>query len=79
MVSSSQICYATILLLSIFAAWPIRFSPRATSSLDEWIATQTPNALNGILNNIGADGSMVSGVYEGVVIASPSKYDPDCM
>lgn len=35
-------------------------------------------ALKGILKNIGADGSAVSGASAGIVVASPSKSDPDC-
>ncbi|KAJ9492467.1 hypothetical protein VN97_g756 [Penicillium thymicola] len=37
----------------------------------------TAGALKGILNNIGADGSAVSGASAGIVVASPSKSDPD--
>jgi glucoamylase len=35
-------------------------------------------ALQAILNNIGVDGSAVSGASAGVVVASPSKSDPNC-
>ncbi|KAJ5961553.1 hypothetical protein N7501_006494 [Penicillium viridicatum] len=34
-------------------------------------------ALKGILKNIGADGSAVSGASAGIVVASPSKSNPD--
>ncbi|CAG8310222.1 unnamed protein product [Penicillium nalgiovense] len=40
-------------------------------------ADSKPAALQAILNNIGADGSAVSGASAGVVVASPSKSDPD--
>ncbi|PGH00556.1 hypothetical protein AJ80_09162 [Polytolypa hystricis UAMH7299] len=48
----------------------------ATGSLDAWLAIETPFALNGIFENTG-DGSRQDGVDEGIVIASPSKEDPD--
>lgn len=38
----------------------------------------TAGALQAILNNIGADGSAVSGASAGIVVASPSKSDPNC-
>ncbi|CAI7572282.1 unnamed protein product [Penicillium glandicola] len=39
--------------------------------------SETTIALQGILNNIGADGSSVSGASAGIVVASPSQTDPD--
>lgn len=38
----------------------------------------TAGALQSILNNIGTNGSAVSGASAGIVVASPSKTDPDC-
>lgn len=52
--------------------------PLATRSLDDFLATENPIAFQGILNNIGASGAYSEGVNPGVVIASPSKQDPDC-
>lgn len=52
--------------------------PRASGSLDQWLATETPYALQGVLDNIGADGAKAAGAKSGVVIASPSKSNPDC-
>ncbi|KAH9820671.1 family 15 glycoside hydrolase [Melampsora americana] len=40
--------------------------------LDQWIETQTNISWNAMINNIGVNGS-----YPGVVIASPSTYEPD--
>lgn len=57
----------------------INLEPRATGSLDSFIATESPIALQGVLNNIGADGADASGASAGVVVASPSKSDPDCV
>lgn len=46
--------------------------------IDAFIQTETPIALQGILNNIGPDGSLVQGASAGIVVASPSNVDPDC-
>lgn len=51
---------------------------RATSSLVSFIASEGPIALNGVLNNIGSGGALAPGVEAGLVVASPSKSDPDC-
>lgn len=54
-------------------------TPRATGSLEAWIATESPYALQALLDNIGADGAKVKGAAAGIVVASPSKNEPDCM
>ena len=46
--------------------------------LDSFIAAERVIALQGVLNNIGADGSKVQGASDGIIVASPSKSDPDC-
>ncbi|KAL1969255.1 hypothetical protein VTN77DRAFT_9447 [Rasamsonia byssochlamydoides] len=56
---------------------PARVAARATGSLDSFLATETPIALQGVLNNIGANGADVAGASPGIVVASPSKSDPD--
>jgi glucoamylase len=56
----------------------VAVEPRATGSLDSFLATETPIALQGILNNIGANGADVAGASAGMVVASPSKQDPNC-
>lgn len=55
-----------------------RYPMYKRADVDSFINSQTPIALEGVLNNIGADGSLVSGASSGVVVASPSKDDPDC-
>lgn len=55
-----------------------QLSPRATASLDAWLATETTVSLNGILNNIGASGAYAKSAKNGVVIASPSTSNPNC-
>ncbi|BDD58087.1 hypothetical protein MAP00_003394 [Monascus purpureus] len=52
-------------------------SSAASDSLDSWLARETPYALDGILNNIGPDGAKAVGAVSGVVVASPSKSNPD--
>ncbi|KAJ5178483.1 Six-hairpin glycosidase [Penicillium coprophilum] len=51
--------------------------PRQEADLDGFIKSESTLALKSILSNIGADGSAVSGAGAGIVIASPSKSDPD--
>jgi glucoamylase len=51
---------------------------RRQSGLDGFIQSESSVSLQGILNNIGPDGSAVSGASAGVVVASPSKTNPDC-
>ena len=52
--------------------------PRATGSLDTWLATETTVAKNGVLNNIGSTGAHAASAKPGIVIASPSLSNPDC-
>lgn len=49
-----------------------------STSLEDFISTETPIALQGILDNIGPNGTNAWGASDGIVIASPSKSDPDC-
>ena len=51
---------------------------RATDSLASFLASEGPIALQGVLNNIGSRGALAPGVEAGLVVASPSKADPDC-
>lgn len=59
-----------------FARAPV--AARASGSLDSFLATETPIALQGVLNNIGPNGADVAGASAGIVVASPSRSDPDC-
>lgn len=67
----------TLLSLAVPSVW-VQFEERATRSLDSFIATESPVALEGVLNNIGSAGAKVMGAGSGLVIASPSKTNPDC-
>ena len=51
---------------------------RATGTLTSFIAAEGPVALQSVLNNIGSRGSLAPGVQVGLVVASPSKANPDC-
>lgn len=50
---------------------------RQSNDLENFISRESPTALQGILNNIGANGSRVEGASSGIVVASPSKLDPN--
>lgn len=52
---------------------------RSASSLATFIASEGPIALQAVLDNIGSGGAMAPGVEAGLVVASPSKANPDCM
>ncbi|KAL9600100.1 MAG: hypothetical protein Q9179_003331 [Wetmoreana sp. 5 TL-2023] len=62
--------------LAVPSIW-LPLSERATGSLDTFIASESPVALQGVLNNIGSTGAKAVGVDPGLVVASPSKTDPD--
>ncbi|KAF8443015.1 glycoside hydrolase family 15 protein [Boletus edulis BED1] len=47
------------------------------SPVDTYIATESPIAKAGLLANIGSSGSLSSGAYPGIVIASPSTTNPN--
>ncbi|EDN03716.1 glucoamylase precursor [Histoplasma mississippiense (nom. inval.)] len=56
--------------------WPIQ-RPLLTNPLDAWIAKESSYALQALLANIGAEGAKAKGAVAGIVVASPSKKDPD--
>ncbi|KAL0256741.1 glycoside hydrolase 15 protein [Diplodia seriata] len=47
------------------------------SDVDSFISTESPIAYAGVLANIGDDGANAAGAAAGVVVAGPSKSDPD--
>ncbi|KAI0090795.1 Six-hairpin glycosidase-like protein [Irpex rosettiformis] len=49
----------------------------SSSTVDSYIANQSPIAKRKLLDNIGPSGSTCHGAKAGVVIASPRTYDPD--
>ncbi|KAI0686282.1 glucoamylase [Cytidiella melzeri] len=48
-----------------------------SSSVDSYVATESPIAKAGLLANIGPSGAKSSGAKAGVVVASPSTTNPD--
>ena len=48
------------------------------SDLGRYIKKQSDVSIQGVLANIGADGSRAQGAAPGAVVASPSRSDPDC-
>lgn len=53
-------------------AWP------QNVDVDAFVSSERAIALQGALNNIGPDGSEVPGASAGLVVASPSKANPNC-
>jgi len=46
--------------------------------LQPFIDSESTIALNGVLANIGPSGVRVAGAESGIVVASPSRANPDC-
>lgn len=79
---------SSLLFLGVYALQAVLGHPegaRARShgdilkrSVDSFVATEQPIALQKLLCNIGASGCAAAGASSGVVIASPSKTNPDC-
>lgn len=69
--------YWTQLSVAVPSIW-FHVGERAAGTLDSFIASEHPIALQGVLDNIGPMGSNAAGADSGLVIASPSKVDPDC-
>lgn len=68
----------TLALLVPAVASSVIHPTRRQSSLDSFVQSESTVALQGVLNNIGANGSSVPGASAGVVVASPSQSNPDC-
>ncbi|EJD49662.1 glucoamylase [Auricularia subglabra TFB-10046 SS5] len=68
---------------SAFVAQDARFSSGfgltlgKRAAVDDYVASEGPIALKGVLDNIGPDGPKSHGAKPGIVVASPSKVDPD--
>jgi glucoamylase len=67
---------AALLLIGATATPVADHHKRAT--LEEFIRTQADISIKGVLANIGSDGSKAQEVPSGIVVASPSRSNPDC-
>jgi glucoamylase len=70
----------SISLISVLCA-RVLAAPNAelwARDLNSFVTSEKAIALQGALNNIGPNGSMVPGAGAGFVIASPSTANPDC-
>lgn len=54
------------------------FAPSSDSEFETWLRLQREHSFRGVLDNIGPNGTKVKGAAPGIVVASPSKEDPDC-
>lgn len=79
MAGSFILALAALPLFHGALASPSGLEARVTGTLDSWIAEESSFALEGILANIGSSGALASGAASGIVIASPSTSNPDCM
>ena len=73
--ATAVLCFSTCLALP---HEPTRLAKRGTGSLANFIAGESPIALQGVLNNIGSTGSLSQGASSGIVVARPSTSNPDC-
>ena len=67
------------LLAASLLAWRVAAAdwPQGVD-VDSFVATERKIALQGALNNIGPNGSLVPGAGAGFVVASPSQVNPNC-
>lgn len=66
-------------LLALAGFWlsgPTSFA--SAKSIGAFAAEQAKISIEGVLANIGPDGAKAQGASPGVVVASPSRADPDC-
>jgi glucoamylase len=68
---------ATLLLVGAQGS-PLTSNERRQTSLEQYLKAQADVSIKGILANIGPDGSKAQGASAGIVVASPSRTDPDC-
>lgn len=66
------------LLFSGTQASPLVDLESRQTTIDAFIQAQTTISINGVLANIGGGGSKAPGVPAGIVVASPSRSNPDC-
>lgn len=67
----------SFVVTSALALYAAVVGAQQSSSATSYLAKQVPIARTNLLANIGPDGSRSQGAKAGVVVASPSKVDPD--
>ena len=65
-------------LLFVAGAHSTPLVSQRQASVDSFVQAQSAVSIGGVLANIGTDGSKAKGVPAGIVVASPSRSDPDC-
>ncbi|EEP80436.1 glucoamylase [Uncinocarpus reesii 1704] len=65
------------LLCSVAGSAKTSFALQQEETLDQWLEAEGTFALQAILDNIGPNGAKVRGAHAGIVVASPSKSNPD--
>lgn len=68
----------TTVLVALLGLTEASQEPLVARDLEDFIDRQSEISIDGVLANIGPDGSNVVGLPPGVVVASPSRSDPDC-
>jgi glucoamylase len=66
-----------LLLVSAIVAIVSYLLPPSKTTVESYIAREGPIAKAGVLANIGSGGKLCKGARPGIVIASPSTFDPD--
>ena len=76
----SSICLTLLAVAAKVSALPAEsLQVRASGSLSSWIATESPLARSLLLANIGSNGGNDRGSASGIVVASPSDTNPNCL
>jgi glucoamylase len=68
---------AALLVCSVQGS-PVGDLESRQTTIDAFISTQAGVSINGVLANIGGGGNKAPGVPAGIVVASPSRSNPDC-
>lgn len=70
---------AALTLAQTVLGAPPRIDTRASGSVDSWLSSEATIAIDRILSNIGSTGQYATSSKSGIIIASPSTDNPDCM
>ena len=69
---------SALLLIRSLSAVSAEWMVKKDLDLQEFIDSESTVTLNGVLANIGPSGVRVPGAESGIVVASPSRANPDC-